>query len=263
MNTEDEHPLAKQLAKLKALDFIELMCDEAVEASSAVRTAKKQIAAAIAIIAECFKEGGSVLYVGAGTSGRLGAMESAEMEPTFGVDNFSALIAGNATTASIEGAEDDTGQARRDFDDRYERLRTPLVVVGISAAGSAPYVVEVLRTARDKRCKTIAVANNRDAAIFYNADVRILLDTGPEIIAGSTRLKAGTAQKICLNAIGTGAMLQCGRVRNGMMSHMTPTNEKLRRRAVQIVMASHRIGEAEARKKLEDAAWDLAKTLSE
>ena len=238
------------------------MSDEADDAAMAVRNVAHDIAKAIEAVAKSFQAGGSILYVGAGTSGRLAAMDAAEMPPTFGIERerFATLIAGNANLNSVEGAEDDLEQARKDFDAIANKAA---LVIGISASGSTPYVCEIIRIARSQGMQTIGIANNRGAPLLHNCDIPILLDTGPELIAGSTRLKAGTAQKICLNAISTGAMVLCGRVSGSLMTHMTPVNEKLRRRAVNIVMQHSGVEENAARERLERANWDLPAALSE
>jgi N-acetylmuramic acid 6-phosphate etherase len=241
---------AGQLAKLIA-------GENAVAVSAAIE-AHAQLAQAIDWAAKAYQAGGRVVYVGAGTSARIAASDAAEMPPTFGIEpgRFIALVAGNAETQAVEGAEDDTDAAHR------EVLKLGLtnrdLVIGVSASGRTPFVLTAIQAA-DTR--TIGIANNPGSPLLSIANLSILLDTGPELLTGSTRLKAGTAQKIALNAISTGAMILAGRVQGNQMSHMTPTNEKLRRRAVTIVASIFAVSEDDAAERLEAAGWDLQAAL--
>lgn len=205
----------------------------------AVRRSLGQIAKAVERIGARFGAGGRLIYVGAGTSGRLGVLDAAECPPTFGVSarRVVGVIAGGmrALVRSIEGAEDHPEGARRDL----ARLHlTPLdSVVGIAASGRTPYTVAALQFAREHGCLTIAVANVKDSALGQVADVAIEVVTGAEAVAGSTRMKAGSAQKMVLNLISTALMVRMGYVRGNLMASMRPTNAKLRARARRIRLA--------------------------
>jgi N-acetylmuramic acid 6-phosphate etherase len=258
MSTEDGHPKTNRLDRMSSTQLAKLLTEENAVAVSATVAAHSQIAQAVEWVAKTFRDGGRVIYVGAGTSGRIAASDAAEMPPTFGVDRgrFIALIAGTAIDTAKEGAEDDTDAAHREL--LALNPKDPDLVIGISASGRTPYVLTAIQAASTR---TIGIANNPGSPLLSLADLGILLDTGPEVLAGSTRLKAGTAQKIALNAISTGAMILVGRVQGNRMSHMTPTNEKLRRRAVSIVAAACAVSEEEATKRLETSGWDLPTAL--
>jgi N-acetylmuramic acid 6-phosphate etherase len=239
----------------------ELIADENRFAVDAVLAAQENLATAMQWVAQSFQRGGRTIYVGAGTSARIAAADAAEMPPTFGVEagRFVALVAGAATDRAIEGAEDDAEAAVADL-----RSLSPTsidAVIGISASGRTPYVLAAIQEANQAGASTIGIANNPGSPLLPEAQLGILLDTGPEVLSGSTRLKAGTAQKIALNTISTGAMVLVGRVVGNAMSHMTPKNEKLRARATGIVMDALGVPEAEAVARLESAGWDLPKAL--
>lgn len=277
MRTEAVHPASENLDKMSPEEIIKLMADEDAKAIDAIRKAADSLAKAIHSVASCFRRGGSTIYVGAGTSGRIGAADAAEMPPTFGVDRerFVALIAGRAFTHPSEGAEDDREQARRDldnilftlgpgvapvpdFDSNQETIRAnPHLLVGISASGQTPYVLEAVLCAKERGMETVGIANNPHSELLEAVDVPVFLDTGPEVLAGSTRLKAGTSQKTALNIIGLGAMVMCGRVTGNLMTHMKPVSEKLRQRAIRIVMAQLGVGPEEALSLLEKADWSI------
>lgn len=258
MNTEDGHPKTNRLDRMSSTQLAKLLTEENSVAVSAAVAAHSQIAQAIEWVAKAFRDGGRVIYVGAGTSGRIAASDAAEMPPTFGVEpgRFVALIAGAAIDAAKEGAEDDTDAAHREM--LALDPKDPDLVVGISASGRTPYVLTAIQAAHTR---TIGIANNPGSPLLTISDLSVLLDTGPEVLTGSTRLKAGTAQKIALNAISTGAMILAGRVQGNHMSHMTPTNEKLRRRAVAIVATTFDLSEDAATVRLEAAGWDLPTAL--
>jgi len=190
---------------------------------------------AIECVAGALRAGRSVYAIGAGTSGRLAVLDAAELPPTFGVapDTVTAVIAGGsaALTRAIEGAEDDAHAGAAALTD----ARAGDVAIGISASGGAPFVVAALRTARDAGATTIAIVNAPGATLLAHADVSILLETSAEPIAGSTRLVAGTAQKIALNTISTGAMIRLGKTYRNRMVDLVVTNAKLRARAERLV----------------------------
>ena len=245
------------MGALSSENLARLIAGENSAAVEAAVAAAPQLAKAIDLIADCFLAGGRVLYVGAGTSARIAAADAAEMPPTFGVesDRFIAIVAGGAVQRAKEGAEDDVAAAKSDF--RSVEPQGTDIAVGISASGRTPYVLAALTEARSLGLHTVGIANNRDAELLALVDVPILLDTGPEVLTGSTRLKAGTAQKIALNTISTGAMVRSGRVSGNVMTFMTPRNAKLRKRAIGIVADFLKIDSTEAVSRLEAAEWNI------
>ncbi len=257
-------PVTERQTSMKALDeqsiseFIETMHQANMETASAVGFAKTVIAEAIDYGARALRGGGRIIYVGAGTSGRLGALDAAECPPTFGVspERVVALMAGGdqAMRTSIEGAEDDAGQGAADI--AALRLTNQDFVVGIAASGDTPYVLGALSAAREAGARTALITSN--IAINVHVDTLIALDTGPEPLAGSTRLKAGTAAKLVLNMISTGAMTQAGFVYKGRMVGMTPVNKKLRARAARIITELTSISERDAFAILEAAGHHIA-----
>ena len=195
------------------------------------------IARAVDAIVSGIRKGGRLIYVGAGTSGRLAVLDAAECPPTFGVAPavVQALIAGGrkALTGAVEGAEDSASDAVRDL--RAKRLSRNDVVVGIAASGTTPYVLSALAFARKRGATTVAITSNRNAAIARDAQIVIAVEAGPEIVTGSTRLKAGTSQKLVLNMLSTAAMVRLGHVYDNLMIDVALTNEKLRQRGLRIL----------------------------
>ena len=215
----------------------------------AVAGAMSEIARAAEAARDALAAGGRLVYVGAGTSGRLGALDAAECPPTFGArpEQVIALIAGGprALRRAVEGAEDDAGDGARQI--RRARVAPADLVIGISASASTPYVLGALAQARQAGARTVLVCCNAIAPDRRAAEIVIALDTGPELIAGSTRLKAGTATKLVLNAISTAAFVLLGKVYRGRMVDLRPTNEKLRARAERIVTELTGLPERDAR----------------
>lgn len=218
-------------------DIVKMINNEDFNAVIAVQKVLPQISKAVDIIAENFQKGGRLIYFGAGTSGRLGVLDSSECPPTFSVSEemVTGVIAGGdrALRHAIEGAEDRVDLARKDF--KEQNINKNDTVVSISASGNAAYVVEILRLAKETGCRTIAVTSNINAKTKDFADVFICAETGAEVISGSTRMKAGTAQKLILNMLTTASMIKIGKVYKNYMIDVKPTNEKLKTRAVKIV----------------------------
>ena len=217
--------------------MLSIMDLEDSKAQMSVHYAQESVLRAINSAADCLRAGGRIIYVGAGTSGRLGVLDASECPPTFGVseNRVVALIAGGdeALRHSIEGAEDDEDQAVRDLEALEPPPNSSDVVIGITASGTTPYVLAALKKAKDLDAKTAIICCNPVA--LDTAVIVIALDTGPEILPGSTRLKAGTATKMVLNQISTGAMAKAGYVFEGLMVGVRPVNAKLRRRCIRIV----------------------------
>lgn len=238
LTTELDNPASANIDQMTTLDAVSLINREDAKAAAAVREALPQIAEAVDIIAAAIAKGGRLIYLGAGTSGRLGVLDAVECVPTFSVepDLVQGLIAGgaDALTNSIEGAEDKPCGARDDLAARG--LTSDDVLCGIAASGRTPYVIGGLEYATGLGAKTIAIACNADSPIGAIADVSICVDVGPEIIAGSTRMKAGTAQKLILNMLSTAAMIRLGKVYGNLMVDVKVSNQKLAERARRLVM---------------------------
>jgi N-acetylmuramic acid 6-phosphate etherase len=235
--TEAVNPASADLDTLNPLDIARLMNAADASVAGAVARQLPQIAAAIEGISARLAAGGRLIYMGAGTSGRLGVLDAAECPPTFSTPPGQVVgwIAGGplALTHSIEGAEDDPEQGQ--IDARQLDLSPADALVGIAASGRTPYVQGALRYAREVGALAIALACNADPLIGQDADIVIAVETGPEVVSGSTRLKAGTAQKMVLNTLSTGTMVRLGKTYGNLMVDVQPTNAKLRRRAARIV----------------------------
>lgn len=221
----------------------------------AVRAVIPQIADAIDMAAETLCRQGRLFYIGAGTSGRLGVLDASECPPTFGVSEelVTGIIAGGreALFHAVEGAEDSTILAKEDL--KKQELTAEDMVIGLSASGRTPYVLYGLKYASSIGCKTAAIACNKDSIIGKEADIAIEPVTGPEILTGSTRLKAGTAQKMILNMISTGSMVKIGKVYENLMIDLQNTNEKLAVRTENIVMSATSSDRETARQLLKEA----------
>lgn len=237
MSTEGVSPRFDGLDSWPSEDVVAALFESQLAGLSAVRPALPAIAAAVEAMAERLKQGGRIITAGAGTSGRLGALDGSELPPTFGWPHARVdfLIAGGppALTRSIEGAEDDAESARVLV--RERAITRHDVVIGLAASGGTPFTVAAIDAARGHGALTIGIANNRASALLTQAEHPILIDTGPEVIAGSTRMKAGTAQKVVLNLLSTGAMVRLKRVYRGLMVDMQATNIKLKKRSVMML----------------------------
>lgn len=260
--TESRNPRARGIGAFSTREILELMNDEDATVPSAVRAALPAIERAVDAIVDAIAAGGHVIYVGAGTSGRLGVLDASEAPPTFGVepDLFHGLIASGdaALRSSIEGAEDEEWAGRRDV---ATVLRKNDVIVGISASGRAPYVVGGLEAGEHVASATVAVTCNAGSPLASMAGIPIVVDVGPEVLAGSSRLKGGTATKLVLNMLSTAAMVRSGRTRGDLMVDLRPTNAKLRARAIRIVCDETGLDEDAARARLEGSGWSVRKAL--
>lgn len=253
--TEQANAHTRDIDKLPALEALALINREDAKVAAAVQAALPDIARAVETIVAALAAGGRLVYVGAGTSGRLGMLDAAECVPTFSVppDLVQGVIAGGAEAMlrSIEGAEDDPNAAAEDL--RARRVSRADVVCGIAASGRTPYVIGALNYARRIGASSIAIACNHDAPIAALADIAISVDVGPEVIAGSTRLKAGAAQKMILNMLSTASMIGLGKVYGNLMVDVKVTNAKLLARAIGLVMRLTGLDEAAAQRLLESA----------
>jgi N-acetylmuramic acid 6-phosphate etherase len=259
MRTEQIDPRYADLDSWSAAEMVAAMYEGQLAAAGAVRGALGAIAAAVEDAVPALRRGGRIIYVGAGTSGRIGVQDGSELAPTYDwpADKVVFVIAGglDALTRSIEGAEDNEAagadavvNAKVGADD---------IVIGVAASGTTPFTIAALRKANAAGAVTIAVANNAGAPIFAAARHKILVETGSEVVAGSTRMNAGTAQKIVLNLLSTAIMVRMGRVYRGLMVDMRARNAKLRRRAVAIVRQIAGCPEDEATRYLDQADGDL------
>jgi N-acetylmuramic acid 6-phosphate etherase len=234
--TERLHPRSKDLDALPLRRALALLHRGDLEAARAVGRALPALARLAKLAAQALRTGGRIVYLGAGTSGRLGALDAAECPPTFGVprSRVIALVAGGARALrrAVEGAEDDEEGGRASV--RRARVGPRDLAVGISASGTTPFVLAALDEARRRGAAAGLLTSN--PAVRPAGVAQVLLDTGPELVAGSTRMKAGSAAKMALSLLSTAAMLQLGRVRGGRMIDLAPTSQKLRGRALRIVM---------------------------
>jgi N-acetylmuramic acid 6-phosphate etherase len=257
--TERANPRTARLDRLPTRRVLELLNREDARVASAVRRELPRIARAVDALVRAWRGGGRIFYVGAGTSGRLGVLDAAELSPTFQVPprRVLAVLAGGrgAMFRSSEGAEDSPTAGSRDL--ARTRARKGDVVVGLTASGSTPYVVAALRYAQRRGCVTIAVTANRSSAAARAARIAICPETGPEAVAGSTRLKAGTAQKLVLNLLSTAAMVRLGHVYRNLMVNVQMSNRKLRRRGLRVLEQALEVGEAEAARLARQAGGNL------
>jgi N-acetylmuramic acid 6-phosphate etherase len=256
LGTEETNPEYAELDLWPTVDAVSAMFEGQLAAAEAVRSQVEPIARAAEDAAERLQGSvGRLVYVGAGTSGRLAVLDGTELEPTFGWSRDRLLygIAGGlgALSGSVEGAEDDEASGVEFA--RSADLTSSDVVIGVAASGTTPFTAIVLREAAAAGALTIGLANNREAPLLLAATHRILLDTGPEVLAGSTRMKAGTAQKIALNLLSTTIMMKLGRIYDGLMVDMRVSNRKLRARAIAIVSQISGIDPARAEAALDQA----------
>ena len=258
--TEQRNPRSRGLDRRTIPQLVDLFIREERHVEDALRAQRKNIAAAATLIATRLKSGGRLFYVGAGTSGRLGVVDASEMPPTFNAppEQIQALIAGGpaAIFRSQEGAEDARAAGAAELTKRG--LTKKDVVCGIAASGQTPYVLGALDYARGLGAGTVLLSCNPRRAIRVPAEVEIDLPTGPELVTGSTRLKAGTATKLVLNMLSTIAMIQLGRVRDNLMINVQATNDKLRARAVRLVQALSSADADSARRALEQTKWSVS-----
>ncbi|MDF1664831.1 MAG: N-acetylmuramic acid 6-phosphate etherase [Planctomycetota bacterium] len=253
--TEGDHAAAKSLDLLSSRDFAKVMAQANFEVARAVEKATDQIAQGIDFAAQALEAGGSLYLIGAGTSGRLAVLEAAECPPTFHTPHtmVQALLAGGpaAMTAAIEGAEDNEDMGR----EAVAHLTSKDLLIGISASGRAPFARAALTDAKERGIKTLLVTSQPGHEALV--DLVILLETGPEVLSGSTRMKAATAAKCALNAISTGAMAKMGRIYGNLMVEVRPTNNKLRGRAASLIQRLAEVSEARSFELLDACDGDV------
>ena len=259
LNTETPSLEHSRLDEYEVIDLVNAFAADQQTAVDAVRAAAPQIAAAVAAAVPRLETGGRLIYVGAGTSGRLGLLDSVELYPTFSWPRERAvsLLAGGraALHQAVEGAEDNSEQGAADIRDAGVGKHD--VVILLAAAGTTPYVLSATRAARGAGALTIGIANNPDAPLTRDAEIGITLDTGSEIISGSTRLKAGTAQKITLNTFSSAVMVRMNKVYGNLMVDLKPTNAKLVRRAIRLTVLATGSDDATAQSTLESCDFQI------
>jgi N-acetylmuramic acid 6-phosphate etherase len=257
--TEQRNPRSENLEKMNARDLVELFVEEETFVQEALRGAIVDLARAVEIAAQSLHKGGRLFYVGAGSSGRLGVLDASEIPPTFGAspELVQGIMAGGAAalTRSAEGAEDEANNGALAIAERG--INDKDVVVGITASGRTPFVLGALARAKSLGAKTILLSCNPARGENVDVDLAVDLATGPEILTGSTRLKAGTATKIALNIISTGAMVALGKVRGNSMIDLQIMSRKLRDRAVRLVAQLAGCDYEAAQKRLEASNWNL------
>jgi N-acetylmuramic acid 6-phosphate etherase len=261
--TEQRNPRTRGLDAKSTLDILRAIHREDAIVAKAVAGAIPGIARAVDAAVKALQRGGRLFYVGAGTSGRLAALDAAEIPPTFGTPAHlvQAVIAGGrrALTHAVEGTEDNRAQGARDLAAR--RLRAGDIVVGITASGSTPYVLGALEFARGRGAVTVGMTSNPRTPILRLARIPIVTPTGAEVITGSTRMKAGTAQKMVLNMLSTGTMIRMGRVYDNWMIGVALTNQKLHARGLRILAEASGATVAEATRTLRQSGHDMGTAL--
>jgi len=261
--TEARNPASVDLDQLDSLGIVTLMNQEDARVAEAVRAELPTIARAVDVIVDRLSRGGRLLYFGAGTSGRLGILDASECPPTFSAPPWQVqgIIAGgrDALDGSIEDIEDDVGAGEEAA--RAAEVSARDVVVGLAASGRTPWVIGALRAARAAGAATIGVVCNPHTPIHAEVDLCIAPVVGPEVLTGSTRLKAGTAQKMVLNMLSTASMARLGKVYSNLMVDVRPTNSKLRARAIRIVQVGANVSAEQARALLEASGWEVKTAL--
>ena len=260
LTTEARNEATKKIDQVSTLEMVTLINQEDQKVAQAIEKVLPQIAAAIDAAAERFKKGGRLIYCGAGTSGRLGALDAIELTPTYSVSPeraFGILAGGEkAMYQAIEGAEDSKELAIKDL--TQHQLTARDVVIAIAASGRTPYAVSAIEYGKKVGALTISVTCNNQSPMNQLAEIGIAPIVGPEVITGSTRMKAGSAQKMVLNMFSTGIMVKVGNIYQNLMVNVQPTNEKLIQRATNIIKEAAEIEESQAKEYLEAAQLEVA-----
>lgn len=259
LKTEMRNPASTHIDQMDTMSMLQLINEENMHAVQAVEKAMGEIARACDVVAEQFEKGGRLFYIGCGTSGRIGVIDAAECPPTYGVprEQVVGIIAGGlkCMAQAAEAEEDDAFAGEHDL--KGHNITKNDVVMGISSAGGAAYVVGAMQYAKSCGARTISLSSNYDTPIERVADIAIVTDTGAEVVTGSTRMKSGTAQKLVLNMISTCAMIKTGKVYENMMINLRPSNQKLKARMVGIVCEIKGCDRETAEKLLEAHGWNI------
>ncbi|WP_163526937.1 N-acetylmuramic acid 6-phosphate etherase [Halobacillus ihumii] len=254
ISTEQRNSSTLTIDQASSFEIVQLMNKEDYAVPQAIGKILPQLATAIDKITERMSLGGRLIYVGAGTSGRLGVLDASECPPTFSADpeHVQALIAGGpaAITSAFEGAEDDVEQGRLDIN--AKNVNQQDVIVGIAASGRTPYTIGAMKEAKNHGALVLAVVCSLGSDMAEEADLTLVADVGPEVLTGSTRLKAGTAQKLILNMLSTGTMIKQGKVYSNLMVDLQPTNQKLQIRSKHIIMEATGVSEKKAEQVLHE-----------
>lgn len=257
--TEQRNPNTADIDRLSTLEMVRRINDEDKKVAFAVERELGSVAQAVDAIYESLSSGGRLIYCGCGTSGRLGVLDAAECPPTYSTDPemVQGIIAGGerAMFKAAEGAEDNADAGREDM--QKLGLNSRDIVVGIAASGRTPYVLGAMAYAHEIGAKTVALTCNKASDMNAAADISIGVETGPEVITGSTRMKSGTAEKMVLNMLSTGAMIKLGKVYGNLMVDVMPTNEKLVRRSISIVSTAAGVDEEVAKSTLESCGFSV------
>lgn len=259
LTTEGRNPATENLDTMTALELVEVMNREDAVVPRAIRRALPEIAKAVDLIADSLRKGGRLIYVGTGTSGRIGALDASECAPTFGIEpgKVQFLIAGGerALVHPAEASEDSAELGRRDIAAKKPGKRD--VVVGLAASGRTPYTLSALAYAARKGAKTVAIACNEGSELGKIAELRIEVEVGPEVLAGSSRLKAGTAQKLICNMLTTGAMARLGYIYSNLMVNVHLRNEKLFERGLAMLESLAEVERCQAAEALKKAGMSI------
>ncbi len=259
LSTEMRNPKSRHIDRMDTNSILKLINEENAVAIAAVDKAIPQICKAVEVICDSFNNGGRLFFIGAGTSGRLGIMDAAECPPTYGVSPglIQGIIAGgnNSVFVASESAEDNEQSGKQDLIDKG--IAKGDVVVGISVAGGAKYIVGALNYAKETGAYAIALTCNRHTAVEAASDLCIITDTGAEVVTGSTRMKGGTAHKIVLNMLTTASMIKSGKVYENMMINLKPSNEKLKNRMIGIVSEIFSADREKSEMMLDECDWNI------
>lgn len=259
LETEKPNPLSEDLDTKSSLEIATIINSEDAKVSAAIKPTLPQIAQAIDWIAVALKNGGRLIYVGTGTSGRIAALDAAECPPTFNVGSKTVqfVIAGGPRALGLPVEVDEDSWTLGAHEIHKRRPGKKDVIVGIAASGRTPFTIAALQAARRAGAKTIAITNNAGSELERAAHLAIVLETGPEVVTGSTRMKAGTAQKMVLNMLSTGAMVRLGHVYGNLMVNLRQKNTKLKERALIILQRALHVDSASAKKILRRAGDDV------
>jgi N-acetylmuramic acid 6-phosphate etherase len=263
MTTEERNENSKNIDNISTIEMLQIINNEDKQVALAVEKELANIGEAVDIIAEQLKKGGRLIYIGAGTSGRIGILDASECPPTYGTDPsmVQGLIAGGAEALfkAVEGAEDSEEEGKLDL--QKIEFSNKDVLVGIAASGRTPYVIGAIKYANSVEGETISVVCNTESEMGKISKIAITLVVGPEVITGSTRMKAGTAQKMVLNMLSTGAMIKLGKVYENLMVDVGATNLKLIERCKKIVIEATGVSRELAEKYLEETNYDVKLTI--
>ncbi|MBP5511544.1 MAG: N-acetylmuramic acid 6-phosphate etherase [Kiritimatiellae bacterium] len=259
LKTEMRNPKTMHLDRMTTEEMLRIIQEENQNAVKAVDGCLEAVARAVDAVTESLRKGGRLIYVGAGTSGRLGVLDASEACPTFGVPEGTivGVMAGGVEALHRAGEPEEDSAAFGVRDVKALDLVANDCVVGVSAAGGAEYVLAAVEYAKSLGCTTVGLTCNAEAPLANLADIAIVTDTGAEVVTGSTRMKAGTAHKLVLNMLSTCSMVHLGNVYENMMVNLRPTNEKLRERMVNIVAEIRKVGREEARSLLDQNGWNI------